>query len=325
MSGSRPTDLLFYRLWLEVVEMVLQDCFPSQCVWGFIYSLRISVRRGSSLTALQDMATQNDNNPTIEAGGNPSPSTASPFLSTSSSSTTPTTTTNPVTPKPTDTAHQGSAPNTNPNDLGIGKAAGAIVGALVGGLLLGFVAAFVLLRHRAQHHSRRHSKSKRRRNSEKFFTSQEGSKPPKDDFGPQINAWESHLPQPADDNALRLRMKTFFHQAELHVEHFYTDAKSSSTRMANASTHSELSLFDSGQLPAPLAAVMPQTGSKMKVIKHSLIYFILGKISPEAHIPPSFLPIEYAALPSALERAKPEKNKSGEFSFVDHLVELHFA
>lgn len=226
----------------------------------------------------------------------PSQSSSKPAVSTTSNA--PASTFNHESPPP-------SSSKASSSGVGTGAAIGGIIAAVVGGLLIGFVATFLFLRHRKRSHQ--HRRSKKRRGSEKQVPP--SFSPTHDDSTPWKYAWESHLPQPVDDNALRLRLRTLFHQAELHVENFYTDTKSST--WAGSVVERELSAFDSGHLPAPLVTMMQQTRSKGTIIKHSLTHFILAKISTGSSSSASFLPMEYTALPAVVDGSNANLNKPG--------------
>ena len=132
-----------------------------------------------------------------------------------------------------------------------------------------------------------------------------------DDLVNPKHAWEKHLPQPADDNSIRLTVKTFLHQVELHVENFYSDSAAPSNVSDELQT--ELQMLDSPFLPKPLAVVLPQARSKTALIKHCLAHLIVKNITAEDNPDPSqsFLPLEFVALPNTIARTHSNDSKPG--------------
>ena len=149
--------------------------------------------------------------------------------------------------------------------------------------------------------TRRHSEKRNDFNGAKSLL-----KSSSDDLVDPKHAWEKHLPQPADDNSIRLTIKTLLHQIELHVENFYTDSAGPSNMSEEVQT--ELLKLDSPFLPKPLAVLLPQARSKTALIKHCLSHLIVSHITSEGtdstDTNESFLPLEFVALPHAIERTR---------------------
>jgi hypothetical protein len=204
-----------------------------------------------------------------------------------------------------------NSPSTSPGhsrNTSAGATAGAVVAAAVGGALLAFILTFMFMR------SRRQKRQKTQRHSEKresFGGANALLRKSDDDLLNPKHAWEKHLPQPADDNSIRLTVKTFLHQVELHVENFYSDSAASSNVSEEIQT--ELHKLDSPLLPNPLAVVLPQARSKTTLIKHCLAHLIVKNISTDGtpDSSQSFLPLEFVALLNTVARTHSNNSKPG--------------
>jgi len=193
-------------------------------------------------------------------------------------------------------------------NISTGTVAGAVVAAAVGGALLAFILTFMFMRSRSKKRPeiQRHSEKR-----QSFGGAKALLKSSSDDLVNPKHAWEKHLPQPADDNSIRLTVKTFLHQVELHVENFYSDAAAPSNVSEELQT--ELQKLDSPFLPKPLAAVLPQARVKTALIKHCLAHLIVKNITAEDNSDPSqsFLPLEFVALPNTIARTHSNSSKPG--------------
>ncbi|KAK4936319.1 hypothetical protein LTR66_015355 [Elasticomyces elasticus] len=80
------------------------------------------------------------------------------------------------------------------------------------------------------------------------------------------------LPQQADDHEVSQKLSTVLDQIGLHVENFYADAPVP----LNAALESELSRFETSQLPQPLAACFERAQHPTVLIKHCLAFHIVN-------------------------------------------------
>jgi hypothetical protein len=197
------------------------------------------------------------------------------------------------------------------NNVSSGALAGAVVGAAVGAALLTFIVTFLLFRSKSRKHGKHH------RRSEKQYSAQYGNmdkalpKEPQAHVPNTQHPWEKHLPQPTDDNAIRLRVQSLFHLVELHVENFYAD--SVATFRMTDEVQTELLKVDSPYLSDSVVKLLPQTRSKTVLIRHCLTQVILANISVEGTTGNSFLPSEFVALPGAIKLARRSAPKPGKF------------
>ena len=183
--------------------------------------------------------------------------------------------------------------------LANGTVAGIVIGVALGLALVTFLATFMYIRRRSD------SATKGKRGAldtgvvgQRYQDSE--SKGPSVTETPSGSASiDSFLPQSADDKTIHTNVKTTLDQIELHVENFYQNAASSSTKFADA----ELAIFNSPYLPKSLAALLPQTNNQVPLIKHALAYFATSCISTTASPDWSLLPKAFVLLPSAIRAA----------------------
>jgi hypothetical protein len=181
---------------------------------------------------------------------------------------------------------------------------GVALGASLGLALLTFLATYFFMRHLrrqselgSRHSSRREQRSVRMQSkASKQMSSLETS--PSTDAN---NAWslDNYLPSPADDNTVRMKVSTLLDQVRLHVDNFYENSVVSITEDMKL----ELSRFSSLYLPFQLEPLL-QTSRQTRVIKYCLSWLIVCSMSPEGDPERSLLPIEFVALPNAINKAR---------------------
>lgn len=128
-------------------------------------------------------------------------------------------------------------------------------------------------------------------------------------------AFESYLPQAADDRTVQTHICTTLEQLEMHVENFYQQSSSSGSKMAEA----EVMYFDSPHLPGPLASLLPQSKNRMALIKHCLTHFVVSSITSTSDPTVSLLPHEFAVLPSLASTSESTTGKPGKLHYPNRL------
>lgn len=114
---------------------------------------------------------------------------------------------------------------------------------------------------------------------------------------------ENHLPQSADDKAVKTKVATLLEQVQLHVENFYYNATTSIPEAVAV----ELIRFDSPDLPNPLTASMQRSGYQILLITHCFTRSIISSIMPDTDPERSLLPLDFVALPSSIILSKSTK------------------
>lgn len=211
------------------------------------------------------------------------------------------------------TASQSSASSSSSPTRGIstGAIAGAVVAAAIGGALLAFLLTFLLMRSRSRKPNKNVREVKQRGNSKSpDYAVEEVSA----DITPVKDQWEKHLPQSADDNTLRLNVKTLLHQIELHVETFYTTP--ASPIKISEDMKSQLMKIDSQHLPLSIVPMLSQVQDQTLLIKHCLAQMILSNITGEGANPESFLPPDFICLPQAMQMERRKSSKLGKLSLI---------
>jgi hypothetical protein len=211
------------------------------------------------------------------------------------------------------TASQSSASSSSSPTSGIstGAIAGAVVAAAIGGALLAFLLTFLLMRSRSRKPNKEVREVKQRGNSKSpDYAVEEVSA----DITPGKDQWEKHLPQSADDNTLRLNVKTLLHQIELHVETFYTTP--ASPIKISEDLKSQLMKIDSQHLPQSIVPLLSQVQDQTLLIKHCLAQMILSNITGEGANPESFLPPDFICLPQAMQMERRKSSKLGKLSLI---------
>ena len=270
--------------------------------------------------------------PTITSSSTTSTSSSSPTLPTTTLSSS---TTSHSSQQPADTAstttHQSTTSSSSgqpsptgtstpqPNRLSNGAVAGIVIGIALGLSLLTFlVTFFIMRRQRLTKGDRRHRSTKegggfelnKTRGQDPMTTS--GT--PSTTVAPTASGtYEAHLPQSADDRTIQQEVRATLDQIELHVENFYRNTSSSSSRPDSAN----LAVFNSPYLPASLASLLPQAKNRVNLMKHALMQSATSSISPSAGPTRSFLPTEYTSLPSTIASARSSvPAKAGECHFT---------
>ena len=228
------------------------------------------------------------------------------------------TSTSPVAPLKSGSSTPRQSEKPHDDRLANGTVAGIVVGVAVGLASITFLLTFLFLRRRRNSEDR---KSRSETNDHHALNSmtptyQSSQNSPLEPKGPMVtehpttlSAFESHLPQPADDATVNARVKTTFDQIELHVENFYQRSAESATKKMSGS----IAMFDSQTLPESLTSLLEQSTNATPILKHALIYFTTTNISLSGKSQPMLLPTEFMALPSTLAASNRKgASKSGE-------------
>lgn len=167
-----------------------------------------------------------------------------------------------------------------------GALAGGIVGALIGGFLLAFLAAFLFFRSRRR--------STQVAPLEKSAPPREApGKQPGEDFtqfvGTTIATPHSNdhqqldlaaiISEPADDGNISTRVQTFFDQASLHIDNFYSRASASPSLSQEAINR--LGSYESSFLSASLVSLLAKPQAQRAVLTHVLLQSLMNAIKPE--------------------------------------------
>ena len=203
--------------------------------------------------------------------------------------------------------------------LSNGAVAGIVIGVALGLALLTFLATFfVMRRQRLSKGNRRPKGGKVELNKTLRQDPTTASATTSTTAAPNASGtYESYLPQSADDGTIQQKFKATLDQIELHVENFYRNSSSSSSRLDSA----DLAVFDSPYLPASLARLLPHAKNRVNIIKHALTQSATSSISPGAGPTRSFLPTEYTLLPSTIVSASSSvPAKAGECHSTRHAL-----
>ena len=191
------------------------------------------------------------------------------------------------------------------NRLSNGAVAGIVIGVALGLAILTFLATFFIMRQRLSKGNRRQRPPKKSGGVELNKTLRQDpmstSETPSTTMAPNPSGtYENYLPQSADDRTIHQKFRATLDQIELHVENFYRNSSSSSSRLDGAN----LAVLDSPYLPASLASLLPHAKNRVNIMKHALTQSATSSISPSAGPTRSFLPTEYTLLPSTIMSAK---------------------
>lgn len=158
-----------------------------------------------------------------------------------------------------------------------GAVAGIAVGAASGAAIFVFLLTFFYMQKRSSR-------------SRKDMLEHKYEKPDSADGYPNLAASINRLPQPMDDNSIKMAMRTLYQQIELHVENFYQE---NSVPESRDSMDSFLSLT---------STTSPMPSSKLVAIKQALAHLILTHISADHPPATSFLPPEFTSLAQSVDR-----------------------
>lgn len=108
---------------------------------------------------------------------------------------------------------------------------------------------------------------------------------------PDNLTWMKYLPQPEDDNAIKMAMQILYQQIELHVENFYHGVETPVSEFTREPMKSLSDLEKDNLL---------NSKSSLPTIKRSLARLILNNISTDDPPGSSFLPSQFASLTQTL-------------------------
>ncbi|KAF3396265.1 hypothetical protein F1880_006809 [Penicillium rolfsii] len=190
---------------------------------------------------------------------------------------------------------QASQKNISGKGYSTGALAGSIVGSFLGGLIIAFVIAFLLRRHR----KRASTAFEKRQGS--LSDTLEYPKDPADSLNkiPNSSVITGHegisqvspnvttlgsfdltrfVPEPADDATICMRIQTFFDQAGLHIDNYYS--RPDFAPRQNQEDIARVNDYGSAFLGKPLATVLSNSRNQRGVLTHVLIYNLLQSIRP---------------------------------------------
>lgn len=192
-----------------------------------------------------------------------------------------------------------------------GVVAGAAVGAAIGAAILAALIVFLCLRKRR---SGKNAGQHREHTPDLvIFGKGPGSQMASEESHHPVNglAWMKQLPQPADDNTMVMKVKTLFHQIQLHVENFYQNTNVRGSTISDEGQEALMDL-DSELLPSSLPAAILNSSASTTVITHVLAHLIIRSISVDTLPGDSFLPGEFAGLPQDFMKQENNHSRSGE-------------
>jgi hypothetical protein len=87
-----------------------------------------------------------------------------------------------------------------------------------------------------------------------------------------------YVPAPADDTTICMRIQTFFDQAGLHIDNYYSRTDLA-PRLSQEDTV-RVNNYDSPFLSTPLASLLSSSRNQRVVLTHILIHTLLQSIHP---------------------------------------------
>ncbi|KAJ5698127.1 hypothetical protein N7462_000132 [Penicillium macrosclerotiorum] len=177
-----------------------------------------------------------------------------------------------------------------------GTLAGSIVGAFVGGFILAAIALFFFRprRRRSDHSEGPPASALDTSNIQKGPTQSVIRKSPEpviavqsqnrlSSFSPgsetSLLDLSPFIPNSADDGAIYLRIQSFFDQASLHVDNYYSRPRSQvSVAQYDVASINE---FESSLLGAPIITLLENTRSQRAIITHLLVHKLVQTFQPE--------------------------------------------
>ena len=303
---------------VTTVSTCLRDSFnPGESVVsGYIFeSGQLSPRNFTHTTSGPDGSSQYViETSQFSENGNSVVSTTSKVPSSANTANSDTVTPNTGLITPTQTSSPSSKANTTSNLSGSksrdkqydgGVVAGSAIGAAIGAALLAVVFTYICMRRRRSQHDEFRDPGDL---SDmivlgKSHGAQATHEDPRDQTGD--SAWTKRMPHPVDDYDMARRVKTLYNQIELHVENFYQNANVLGSTILDDAQDALLSL-ESGRLPSSLPTSILHSPASTSVIKHTLSWLIISRISLSARPVDSFLPADYAGLTQIV---KPRHNE----------------
>ncbi|KAJ5358971.1 uncharacterized protein N7496_011384 [Penicillium cataractarum] len=193
------------------------------------------------------------------------------------------------------TSDHASQSSSSGSRYSTGTLAGSIVGSFLGGFIIAFLVAFLLLRRRKRvsntDETRKHSPSETlgsledpSRNLSKNQNSAVSSRYEGISYvSPNVVTWGSfelspYVPDPADDNTVCMRIQTFFDQASLHIDNYYS--RPDSALRPNQEDNVRIGDYESPFLGTPLASLLSNPRTQRTVLTHVLIHSLLQSIRP---------------------------------------------
>ena len=208
------------------------------------------------------------------------------------------------TPKPTSPTPK---PTSSPDQrLSNGTVAGIVIAVAIGLALLTFLITFFIMRHKQSSQRKRLQKGSQEHTPLETGSMRKQNKPsnPKEPLVAEIavssRPYESYLPQSADDNTVKNKVRTLLDQIEDHIDSFYSNARDSEITFEEAGVNT----FDSAQFSDSLFNVLPRTRKAISILKHALSFAVTSAISTNSQSRWPLLPDEFVLLPRAIISSK---------------------
>ena len=203
--------------------------------------------------------------------------------------------------------HSALSSTDSGSGLSNGTVAGIVIGVALGLSLVTFILTFFFFLRRKNHSERLHTNGK----ISKSKSSAPGPEPPFQStkqielpplkLGSNGTAYESDLPQAADDATIKARTKTFLDQLDLHVDNFYRNRATSELGMDKAA----IEAFETNDLKNPLHHLVKNSKNALPLIKRALNRSACRSISLDGPSDSSLLPTEFQVLPRTLASSSP--------------------
>lgn len=256
-------------------------------------STSISTSPTSSTTTSTTTSSSSTTTSVTSASSTYTTSTSADLITSSSQSTSATHSSTPgISRTPLPTSGPASAAVASGSGFSTGTLAGAIVGSFLGGCIIAFLIAFLLLRRR----KRTPSSSKEREYSTSGLSeslsgpSKSLNKVPDSTVSTKYDGISyvtsnvksfdltPYIPASADDTTICMRIQTFFDQAGLHIDNFYS--RPDSTIRLNQEDTARISEYDSPFLDTPLASLLSNARTQRTVLTHVLVHNLVQSIHP---------------------------------------------
>ncbi|EED18795.1 hypothetical protein TSTA_125120 [Talaromyces stipitatus ATCC 10500] len=105
-----------------------------------------------------------------------------------------------------------------------------------------------------------------------------------------------YIPEPASDETVVKHALTFFDQASLHVDNYYSQTLSVSSLLSSGKT-SQISDFGTPYLPGSLTSLLENSTTRRLIITHTLVHSLLQAIQPHSAARESLLPLPFTIGP----------------------------
>ena len=193
-------------------------------------------------------------------------------------------------PSSTGTNHDSDSTGSSKPSTGLGTAAvaGAAVGGLVAGALLAGLLTFCIFKRRSRR-DRYVSRNTYIPAASPAYGGEKGT--PMVSITPAMAALD-FLPQQADDGQVKQKLSTVVDQIDQHVENFYGNR---GVRL-DATMESDISRFETSELPLPLAACFQSSANPTTLIKHCLAFHIFNLTMAPGEGTQPLLPAEIAGM-----------------------------